>query len=241
MELKVSDNINELSTKAADWITEYINEVLQQRERFTIALSGGSTPKNLYRLLASEPYISRIDWSKIHCFWGDERYVPFDDDKNNAKMAFENLLNHVPVLPEHIHIMRTDIEPDAPARTYEKILHNYFDNTENSFDLVLLGLGDDAHTLSLFPGQPIIHEKKKWVDSFYLAKQNMHRITMTAPIVNKSARIVFLVTGADKAEPLYRILYGQHEPELYPAQLIQPYNGKTYWFVDRAAAAELQL
>jgi 6-phosphogluconolactonase len=240
MEPDISVTTDELSRKAASWMVARIKEVLTHQDRFTIALSGGSTPKKLYQLLASEKYRHEIDWSKLHFFWGDERYVPFDDERNNAKMAFDTLLNHVPVVKEHIHLMRTDIEPHESAAAYEKILHQYFDNKPSTFDLVLLGMGDNAHTLSLFPDYTIIHERKKWVMAFHLAEQKMYRITLTAPVVNQAARVVFLVAGADKAVPLNHVLYGEHDPDQYPAQLIQPYLEKPLWFIDKAAASELE-
>jgi len=236
----ISKNTDELSEKAAVWMIAYIKEVLQKQDHFTIALSGGNTPKKLYQLLASEKYKHQIDWSKLHFFWGDERYVPFDDDSNNAKMVFETLLDHVPVKKDQIHIMRTDIEPEESAMNYEKILKRYFENNSSTFDLVLLGLGDNAHTLSLFPGYDNIYEKHKWVMAFYLHEQKMYRITLTATVVNRATRVVFLVAGGDKAVPLYHVLYGEHDPGQYPAQLIQPYETEPKWFIDEAAAAEIQ-
>jgi 6-phosphogluconolactonase len=240
MQPDISANTDELSRKVAVWMIGWIKEVLTRQDRFTIVLSGGSTPKKLYQLLASEKYRHEIDWSKLHFFWGDERYVPSDDERNNSKMAFDTLLNHVPVLKENIHIMRMDIEPVEAAASYESTLHQYFDDKPSTFDLVLLGLGDNAHTLSLFPGYEIIHERKKWVVAFHLAEQKMYRITLTVPVVNQASRVVFLVAGADKAVPLYHVLYGEHDPDLYPAQLIQPYLEKPWWFIDKAAASELE-
>ncbi|MCW3119589.1 MAG: 6-phosphogluconolactonase, eukaryotic type [Chitinophagaceae bacterium] len=239
MNLNVSNDLEELSRRVAGWVTNYVNETLTKQERFTLALSGGNTPKKLYQLLSSENYKNSIDWSKLHIFWGDERYVPFTDDRNNAKMAFESLLNHVPVPREQIHMMRTDIEPEASADAYEKILHEYFTHRRHSFDLVLLGMGDNAHTLSLFPGYDIIHEKERWVKAFYLEEQKSYRISLTVPVVNKSARVAFLVSGGDKAASLYNVLYGEHDPGLYPAQIIQPYSDELYWFADAAAAADI--
>ena len=149
MQAFISKNSDELSVQFADWLVDYITEVLNKQDRFTLALSGGSTPKKLYKLLASDKYKSKIDWSKLHFFWGDERFVPFDDERNNAKMAFVELLDHVPVNKKHIHIMETmGPEPEESAIEYERTLHNYFDDKPNTFDLVILGLGNDAHTLS---------------------------------------------------------------------------------------------
>ena len=240
MQAFISKNSDELSVQFADWLVDYITEVLNKQDRFTLALSGGSTPKKLYKLLASDKYRSKIDWSKLHFFWGDERFVPFDDERNNAKMAFAELLDHVPVNKKHIHIMETmGPEPEESAIEYERTLHNYFDDKPNTFDLVILGLGNDAHTLSLFPGYEVVAENKKWVSALYLKEQQMYRITLTATVVNMSARVGFLVSGGDKAAALYHVLSSEHEPYLYPAQAIQPFNSELYWFYDEAAAADL--
>jgi 6-phosphogluconolactonase len=240
MNLSISSDLEELSRQVAGWLIDYIKETLEKQTRFTIALSGGNTPKKLYQLLSSDHYRNKIDWTKLHVFWGDERYVPYSDERNNAKMAFETLLNLVPVPPEQIHLMKTDIAPEESAVAYEEILHSYFTHKKHSFDLVLLGLGDNAHTLSLFPGYSIIHEKEKWVKAFYLQQQNSYRISLTVPVVNKAARVAFLVSGGDKAASLYNVFYGLHDPDLYPAQVIQPYSDELYWFVDAAAAADIE-
>jgi len=240
MNLNISSDSDQLSKRVADWMVVFIHQTLKKQDRFVIALSGGSTPKKLYSLLASEEYKDKIDWKKLHFFWGDERYVPFTDERNNAKMAFDTLLNHVPVEKKNIHIIQTDITPEESAAAYEKILYEYFHHKKHSFDLVLLGLGDNAHTLSLFPGYDIVHEKEKWVDAFYLEEQKTYRVTLTAPIVNRSSRIAFLITGSDKAASLYNVAFGEHDPDLYPAQLIQPFNDELYWFTDMAAAADIK-
>jgi len=237
--LHISKDIETLSSSAADWLISYINDVLLKQDRFTIALSGGSTPKKLYQLLVSDIYKKQIAWERVHFFWGDERYVPFTDNRNNAKMAFEELLYDVPVVDEQVHIIQTNIAPQESAAAYEKILHFYFDNQPHTFDLVMLGLGDNAHTLSLFPGYEVVKEHKKWVSAFYLKEQKMYRITLTPPVVNLAARVVFLVSGGDKAAAVYHIIAGEHEPDLYPAQIIQPFNGGIFWFCDEAAAADL--
>lgn len=236
----IAKNAQELAEKAAEWITEIVNETLRKQDRFTMVLSGGSTPRLLYKLLTSDQYSSRIDWSKMHFFWGDERFVPFEDERNNARMAFETLLDKVPAVKKNIHIMKTTgPEPEESAAEYEKILRSYFEGQAHSFDLVLLGLGNDAHTLSLFPGYPVIFENEKWVSAFYLEQQEMYRITLTAPVVNLASHIAFLVSGGDKAAALFHVLAGEHDPALYPAQIIQPFHGEEKWFVDEAAAADL--
>lgn len=254
MELYVYKDSEELSFAAAKWISTTIDATLKTKDRFTIALSGGSTPERLHRILAAAPYKEQIDWSKLHVFWGDERAVPFEDSRNNAKMAYDTLLNYVPVPASQIHVMRTDIPPEQSALEYEKILHQYFDAVPggnvsggnpsdllpNSFDLVLLGMGDDGHTLSLFPGTEVVHEEKAWATAFFLKAQDMYRITLTKTIVNRAARIAFLTTGPKKTHALKEVLKGAYNPDLYPSQEIKPLNGELHWFVDEAAAAGLK-
>jgi 6-phosphogluconolactonase len=264
MQLNFFKNIEELNWQVAEWMVSCINEVLQRQNRFTIALSGGSTPKKLNQLLATDEFKNKIDWQKLHVFWGDERYVSFSDERNNAKMAFDTLLNHVPVPKSQIHIMRTDIDPEASANKYEKILRTYFPEATShnpqttneeaignssltsdvsrltTFDLVLLGLGDNAHTLSLFPGEEVIHEKNRWVKSIFVKEVNMQRITLTAPVVNLSSHIAFLVSGQDKADAVSHVLLNDYSPDLYPAQVIKPVNGELYWFLDDAAAMRVK-
>jgi 6-phosphogluconolactonase len=194
----------------------------------------------LYELLAATPYREKIEWRKLHIFWGDERDVPFSDSRNNAKMAYETLLNHVPIPASQIHVMQTEnISPEKSADQYEKILHEYFAASESelpTFDLVLLGMGDDGHVLSLFPGTSVIREEKAWATSLWLESQKMYRITLTKSIVNKSSRVAFLTTGANKANALKEVLHGHYNPDLYPSQEIKPENGEMHWFVDEAAA-----
>jgi 6-phosphogluconolactonase len=240
MELHLFKNADDLSAGAAKWIADYISATLKKQDRFIIVLSGGSTPKKLHTLLAASPYKEQVDWSKLHIFWGDERAVPFDDVRNNARMAFETLLNHVPVPKTQVHIMRTDLDPVAAASEYEKILHRYFDTTGPTFDLVLLGMGDDGHTLSLFPGTQVIHEENKWATAYFLKAQGMFRITLTAPIVNRAQKVAFLVAGEDKAIALREVIEGDYRPDIYPSQVIQPEDGETHWFLDKAAAEHLQ-
>jgi 6-phosphogluconolactonase len=245
MQLNISKNIEELSHKVAEWMVKYIDGVLKKKDCLSIALTGGNTPKKLYSLLATDEFKKKIDWQKLHVFWGDERFVPFNDERNNAKMTFDFLLNHVPVPKSQIHVMKTDIGPQASAKEYEKILHQYFGSSVSqtpliTFDLVLLGLGDNAHTLSLFPGYDLVDEKTKWVRSFFLKEQNMYRITLTAPVVNMASRIAFLISGTDKAYAVKNVLEEKYDPEKYPAQIIQPLNGELFWFADEASMNELK-
>jgi 6-phosphogluconolactonase len=240
MELHICKDADELSNAVCNWMSDYISATLEKQSIFTIALSGGSTPKKLHKILASSPHKEKINWEKMHFFWGDERAVPFEDERNNARMAYDTLLNSVPVPASQIHVMRTDISPEDAAIQYEQLLHQYFDQKQHSFDLVLLGMGDDGHTLSLFPGTDIIYEQNAWVKAFLLSSQNMYRISLTAPIVNRSACIAFLATGSNKAGTLKQVLEGEFQPDIYPSQLIMPENGQLHWFVDEAAATQLE-
>jgi 6-phosphogluconolactonase len=242
MNPEVFKNAEQLSHALAEWITSLIEETLSRQEQFSLVLSGGNTPKKLNILLASSPFKDRIDWKKIHVFFGDERAVPLDDERNNARMAFDTLLNKVPVPPEQIHIMDTDLSPEAAAMEYEEELCEYFGTDilpVKTFDLVLLGMGDDGHTLSLFPGTPVIHEEKSWVSGFFLKSQNMYRITLTKNIVNRAKHIVFMISGKDKANALREVVEGVRNPDLYPAQVILPTTGELHFFMDEAAASLL--
>jgi 6-phosphogluconolactonase len=230
---------NEVSNALAEWITQAIETTLQKQDRFTWVVTGGNSPKQLYELLAASPYRERINWSKLHIFWGDERAVPFEDSRNNAKMTFEHLLSKVPVVRDQVHIMDTTLSPEESANAYEAILHRYFAPEGPSFDLVLNGMGDDGHTLSLFPHTPVIHEQKAWVKSFYLDAQQMHRITLTAPIVNRARKVAFLTFGANKSNALFEVLKGKPNIDHYPSQIIQPASGELHWFVDAPAAGQL--
>ena len=239
MKINIADNPTDLARQAAEWVTDYAERLLQQQDRFTIALSGGSTPKALHELLAQPPLRNRIDWSRVHVFWGDERYVPLTDEKNNARMAYDTLLNHVPVPEAQIHVMKTDLPPDESMIEYEQTLHQYFDGENHTFDLVLLGMGDDGHTLSLFPGTDVVNEEQAWTKAFFLTQQDMFRLTLTAPVVNKAAAVLFLVAGANKADALHEVLHGAYQPDKYPSQRIKPETGELVWFIDKAAGAKL--
>ena len=241
MEIIVKKNIDELSKSLADWFVLYVADVLNKQSIFSLCLSGGSTPQKFYQILSTENYRQKIEWAKILFFWGDERAVPFNDEKNNARMAFENFLDLIPVKKEQIHIIPTDMEPADAATAYQQVLQKYFAASRHTFDFVLLGLGDNAHTLSLFPGYDVVHEKKEWVSSFYLKEQNMYRITITAPVINKAAVVAFLVSGADKAMAVQHIIKGKKNASLYPAQVIHPQKGKLYWWLDEAGAKNISI
>jgi 6-phosphogluconolactonase len=240
MVLHVFDNKELLSDNLAEWICDQAKATLQLRQYFSIVLSGGSTPKILYEKLASEKYKNQIDWNRVHVFWGDERVVPFSDERNNAKMAFDTLLNHVDIPKEQVHIMRTDIEPNIAAKEYAEMLRSFFQNKDFTFDLVLLGMGDDGHTLSLFPHSLILQDQSESVKAVYNEQQEMYRITLMPDIVNKSREIAFMVDGEKKAVTLQKVLEGPYQPSEFPSQLISPKKGELHWYLDKEAAKNLK-
>jgi 6-phosphogluconolactonase len=198
----------------------------------------------LYKLFASEPYSEQVNWSKVHLFWGDERCVPHDHPESNYQKVQQNLLSAVPILPENVHRIPAELEPERAAETYEEKLLVYFsalsdsgDRQAASFDLVLLGMGDDGHTASIFPGSAAVHEQTRWVIAQYVDKLAAWRITLTPAILNRAESILFLVSGTGKSYTLQRVVYGSFQPERYPAQAIQAGNGKVVWLVDEAAAS----
>jgi 6-phosphogluconolactonase len=207
--------------------------------RFTIALSSGSTPKALYALLATEAYATRLDWPRIHVFWGDERCVAPDHPASNYRMAREVLLDHVPVPPANVHRIRGEDEPAAAATAYERELRTTFGSVAR-FDLILLGMGDNGHTASLFPGLTAVRDTTRWVTAEYVGEVSMWRVTLTPVVINAAAEVLFLVSGHEKAAMLHRVLDGPSAPDALPAQVVAPRDGRLTWLVDAAAAASLE-
>jgi len=239
MKFHILKNKEELADKLAQWIGKLVNTTLKEQEYFTLVLSGGETPKILFSKLASD-YKEKIDWKRMQIFWADERVVPFKDERNNANAAFDILIHKIGIPSPQVHIMRTDIEPVFAAKEYDKKLHEYFNHTEKSFDLVLLGMGDDGHTLSLFPNSAILDdENKNWVNAVYNEQQQMYRITLMPIIVNRASHIAFMVDGDKKAATLKQVIEGEYNPMHFPAQIINPLKGELHWFLDEAAAKNL--
>lgn len=232
MGVTIVDNLDQLYKEAADQFVGLAKEAIQERGKFVVALSGGSSPKAIFKLLATRDYAEKIDWKNIYFFWVDERWVPLDDDKSNAKMTFETLLNEVPVNKDQIFPMfKEGISPEDYAVEYENEIRNIL-GEEGRFDFILLGMGDDGHTASLFPGEQILNENKKWVDAYYLAPQEMYRITLTAPIINKAEHVLVITFGASKKPALNEVLNGAYNPELYPLQLIKPEKRELQFLTD---------
>ena len=187
--IQVYNDTLALSKAGVELFIKAATEAVRERGRFTVALTGGSSPLHLYQLLAQSPNRERVPWGQTYVVWGDERWVPLSDERSNAKMACEALLDHVPIPKEHIFPMWEDQLPEAFALQYEEMLRDFFDAEGPSFDLILLGMGDDGHTASLFPGTEVVHEQSSWVQAYYLAPQEMYRITLTAPIITLSRAV----------------------------------------------------
>lgn len=235
--VKVFDKKEELVAYAADQFISLAEAAIKENGKFVVALTGGSSPIAIHKLLASVEYQTKIDWNKVYVFWGDERWVPLNDDKSNAKMGLETLLNHVNIPKENIFPMYKDgVKPEEYAAEYEQIIKKIVPT--GAFDLIQLGMGDDAHTASLFPREKIIHEQQKWVDAYYLAPQSMYRITLTAPLINLAKNVHFIVFGENKAPALNKVLHGDFDPEKYPSQLIKPAHGELVFLTDTAAAGQ---
>jgi 6-phosphogluconolactonase len=247
--LRVLPEPGSLARAAAEEVLARTTAAVRARGRAAVALAGGSTPAALYRLLAdAEPggYRARLPWDGIHFFWGDERHVPPDHPDSNYRMAREAMLARAPVTADHVHRILGEI-PDAlaAAAAYEQELRGFFSGDAPAagglprFDLVLLGMGADGHTASLFPGTAAVHETTRWVAAPWVARLRTHRVTLTPPVLNHAAAIVFLVSGADKAETLRAVLQGPRQPDTFPSQVIQPTDGECLWLVERSAAALL--
>lgn len=239
--MHIFSKADELNEALAQFILSTAKDAVAATGRFTFALTGGSSPKKLYELLTTPPYKNELPWENTYIFWGDERFVPQDDDRYNAKMAYEILLNHVPVPKNQIYPMpySASIPPEEVARQYENLLRKHFSTSAPEFDLILLGMGDDGHTASLFPYTPVLEEKDRWVSEAYHTGQQMYRITLTAPLLNKAKNIAFLLFGENKAQVLHQVLEGDYQPEHLPTQLIKPVSGKVHWFIDEKAASKL--
>jgi 6-phosphogluconolactonase len=244
-DIQIVTNADALCRSAATEMLSRAEDAAREKGAFTIVLSGGSTPKGLYALLADDAsWRARVPWEKTHFFWGDERHVPPDHPDSNYRMAYEVMLSKVPVPAANIHRIKSEYaNAEQAAREYEHTLREFFHVPPDHFprfDLVLLGMGPDGHTASLFPGTAALQEQKSWVVANWVGKFSAERITMTAPALNNAACIVFLVSGEEKALPLKAVLEGRNEPEQLPAQLIQPRHGRLLWLVDQAAARLLR-
>lgn len=246
-DIRIVENVEKLSWEAAEHFVRQAREAVRTRGGFTVALAGGSTPKAFYGLLGSQrgaPFRARVPWDTTHFFWGDERHVPPDHPDSNYRMANEAMLSRVPVAPQNVHRIQAE-NPDASkaADEYAKELRQFFRLKAGQlprFDLILLGMGPDGHTASLFPGTDAVQEQKKLVTAPWVETFRTYRITLTPPVLNNAASVIFLVSGKEKAETLREVLQGEFQPHRFPAQIIRPTSGRLLWLVDRAAARLLR-
>jgi len=239
MKLNIYKSIDELMNGMAEHFIRIVNDAIQKRGECHLVLSGGSSPKRLYELIASYPYKADIDWDKIYFFFGDERCVPFNDPDNNGLMAKKALFEPLKIADSRIFYIPTLLNPEEAAKKYSKRILAHFKDNPIRFDLILLGLGDNAHTASLFPHTPVLNEQKALVSAVY-PKEEAPRITMTAPLINEAQSIVFLVYGESKANAVQQVLEGEKNHEVYPAQLVHPEDGSVDWFLDEDAARLLR-
>ena len=236
-EIRIFKTSEELYSEATAIYLTTGTKAQRNQNFFSVALSGGSTPLPLYRRLAESVEGDQLDWEKIHFFWGDERAVEPDHPDSNYGEAFQTLLKPRGVPLTNIHRVEGELMPEIAAQKYEQDLLGWFGVIPPRFDLILLGLGNDGHTASLFPGTKLPEDA--WVNAVHVPELESWRITVTPQLINAACRVLFLVVGAEKARALKEVLNGPYQPETYPAQLVQPENGELIWLIDRDAAAEL--
>ena len=225
-----------LSQAAAKIVTQQANSAIGLRGEFNLVLSGGETPRRTYEVLAEDRFKDEIPWDRVHVFWGDERCVQMNDPRKNERMAREVLLNRVPIPPNHIHPINCEGSPEHAALDYESFLRTYFAGRSPRFDLVMLGLGNDGHTASLFPRSKALREEKRWVTESKSPQDHLDRVTLTTNIINHASMVIFLVSGKDKAEILRKVIAQDIVGDPLPARLIHPSGGQLIWLVDKKAA-----
>ncbi len=229
-EVKVHPDAASLARAAAEHFVTLAAEAMAARGRFVAALSGGSTPRATYERLAADEFAGRVEWARVHLFWGDERCVPPDHPDSNYGLARQALLDKISILPENIHRIQGELPPDQAAALYQAELESVL-GLDGRFDLILLGMGADGHTASLFPGTAALQERQRAVVAVYVERLQAWRVTLTLPVLNAARNVVFLVSGAEKAPTLARLQAG----EPLPAGQVRPRQGKLTWLVDQAA------
>jgi 6-phosphogluconolactonase len=243
MQISIYPDTNILRREVAQFIVRLASEAIATRGRFTIALSGGSTPKVLYGLLGDEPYRSQIGWAHADIFWSDERCVPPDSEDSNYHLAQQVLLSKISIPDNQVHRMPADRpDHDAASEAYTEELYRTFGtNNIPKFDLIQLGMGPEGHTASLFPHQESLHEQQRLVMPVSVPKPPPLRLTFTPPLLNAARYVLFLITGAEKADALQAVLEGEYHPDEYPAQIVRPVNGEVIWMLDNTAASKLRI
>ena len=240
MNLLIYKTLEELNQDLADYVIKIAEMSIEENDRFNFVLTGGSSPKALYHLLATECE-HRIDWEKVYFFFGDERNVPSTDENYNGLMAKKTLLDPLGIKEDHIFYVNTKLAPEKAAIEYKKSIDKHFNGEDPAFDLILLGMGDDAHTASIFPHTTLVKDQEVDVAAVFVEKLNTYRISFTAPLINKADNVAFLVFGENKAEALKHVINDEEKNfDLYPSQLIDPIDGKLTWFTDEAATRLLE-
>lgn len=238
--LKIFKDIDDVLKALAEAICDASKEAIEARGKFNFVLSGGSSPRKLYELLASKAYKNEIEWDKTYFFFGDERFVPENDSQRNSLMAKQALFGPLKIAESHIFKVDTTVSPEASAQSYAEAIATHFEKIPVEFDFILLGLGDNAHTASLFPHTSVLEETEATIKSVFVKEVGMDRITMTAPLINQAKNIAFLVFGKDKAEAVYRVLDDKSgTSKEYPARLINLDKKKVQWYLDQAAVSYL--
>jgi 6-phosphogluconolactonase len=233
-QIKVSTTPAEVALQAAEFVANSAQRIIAEKGSFSLALSGGRTPKALYGLLADEPFRSQVDWAKVEFFFGDERCVPPDSADSNYHMAREALFSRAPIPGDNIYRIRGEIDPNEAAKEYGKMLKEKFG--DGGIDLVLLGMGDDGHTASLFPHTAALKETHHRCVANFVEKLNAWRVTLSAPFINRSGAVLVMVEGAEKAKRVQEVLEGERDPQRLPIQLINPESGRMIWLLDAGAA-----
>ncbi len=239
--IRVYDDFEALSRGAAELFIQLAGTSVHDRGQFSVALAGGNTPRRTYELLSQNHFKEHVAWDQAHIFWGDERCVPPDDQRSNARMARQALLGLVPIPHAGIHPIECAESPPDAAQRYESLLQAFFAGGPPRLDIIFLGLGENGHTASLFPFSPALAEQVRWISDVYIADQNIYRVTMTAPLINQARSVIFIVSSQSKAKVLQEVLEGPRDPMRLPAQLIEPepHGGEIYWLVDKPAASML--
>ena len=240
MDLDIYKDVDDLINALAEAICKSSKEAIKAHGQFNFVLSGGSSPRKLYELLASKKYKNKIDWGKTYFFFGDERFVPKNNSQRNSLMAKEVLFDPLEIEKSHIFNVDTTGSPEEAAQKYAESIAEHFRKTPVEFDFILLGLGDNAHTASLFPNTSVLEETEATIKSGFVKEVDMYRITMTAPLINQAKHIVFLVFGKAKADAVYQVLEGKSgSSKQYPGRLIKSNEKKVQWFLDTASASRL--
>ncbi len=237
MDIKIFNEKEKLFQETADFILQDIQKYIEEKGTCSIGLAGGSTYREIYEIISE--YEDEVDWKNVHFFWGDERTVPITHEDSNVAMVYDTLLNEIPVPSQNTHVIHGEKEPEYAATLYERIISNHFKDSQG-LDILLLGLGTDGHTASLFPDTSVLEENERPVSVVYVPKLKTYRITLTAPFLNKASTIIFVAMGPGKAKAVKEVIEGEENVKKYPAQMIKPIRGKIHWFLDSAAAEGLK-